>query len=85
MGVVLVADVRIRELALEGLLRGKFGFGKAVPVVHVLVGVHTLVQQELSSFSVGLVLGCYPEGLWWVCHHQPVKGGQQELGAVNEA
>ena len=57
MGVVLVADVRIREFAVEGLLRGKFGFSKAVPVVHVLVGIHALAQQELQSLSDGLALG----------------------------
>ena len=57
MSIILVTDVRIRELAVEGLLRGKFGFGKAVPVVHVLVGIHALAQQELQSLSVGLVLG----------------------------
>ena len=47
--------------------------------------VHALAQQELSSFSVGLVLGCYPESLWRVRRHQPVKRGQQELDAINEA
>ena len=85
MGVVLVADVRIREFAVEGLLRRELWLGKAVPVVHVLIGVHALAQQELSSFSVGLVLGCYREGLWQVRCHQSVKAGQQELDAVNEA
>ena len=75
MGVVLVADMRIREFAVEGFFWREFGFGKAVPVVHVLVGVHALAQQELPSFSVGLVLGCYPEGLWRVRRHQLFKGG----------
>ena len=41
MGVVLVTDMRIRELAVEDLLRGEFGLGEAIPGVHVLVRVHT--------------------------------------------
>ena len=42
MGVVLVTDMRIRELAVEDLLRGMSGLGEAISGVHVLVRVHTL-------------------------------------------
>ena len=46
MGVVLVTDMRISELAVEDLLGGggggEFGLGEAIPGVHVLVKVHTL-------------------------------------------
>ena len=42
MGVVLVTDMRIRELAVEDLLCGETGLGEAIPGVHVLVRVHTL-------------------------------------------
>ena len=31
------------------------------------------------------MLGCYLESLWWAHCNQLVKGGWQELGAVNEA
>ena len=42
MGVVLVTDMRISELAVEDLLGGEFGLGEAIPGVHVLLRVHTL-------------------------------------------
>ena len=42
MGVVLVTDMPIRELAVEDLLQGEFGLGESIPGVPVLVRVHTL-------------------------------------------
>ena len=42
MGVVLGTDTCIREPAVEGFLWREFGLFKAIPGVHVLVGVNTL-------------------------------------------
>ena len=42
MGAVLVTDMRISELVVEGLLWGELGLGEAIPGVHVLVRVHTI-------------------------------------------
>ena len=69
MGIVLVTDMRIRELALEGLLLGDFRLGEGIPGVHVLVR---------------LVLCCDLESLRPVRRHQPVERCKQELGTVNE-
>ena len=82
MGVVHVTDMRIRELAVEGLLRGQFGLGEAIPGVHVLVWVHTLANDQFALCLVCLVLCCDLESLRPVRRHQSVE---QELGAVNEA
>ena len=57
MGVVLVTDMRIGELAVEGFLLEEFGLREAIPDVHILVRVNTLSYKEHPSFSVGLVLG----------------------------
>ena len=45
VGVVLVTDMHIRELAVEGFRwggGGEFGLSEAIPGVHILVGVNTL-------------------------------------------
>ena len=43
MGEVLVTDMRIRKLAVEGFLwGGEFGLSEAIPGVHILVGVNAL-------------------------------------------
>ena len=54
MGVVLVTDMRIGKLAVEGFFffffffwggggrEGEFGLSEAIPGVHILVGVNTL-------------------------------------------
>ena len=81
MGVVILNDV----LAEEGFLGGQFGLCKVLPGVHVLVYVHAFAQQKLSTFTAGLVPACYFEGLRLVGRQQLVKGGQQELGAVDES
>ena len=60
---------------------GQFGLGKVLPV---LVWVHAFAQQKLSPFTAWLVSARYFEGLRLVGSHQLVKGGQQELGAVDE-
>ena len=53
--------------------------------VNVLVWVHAFAHQKLSRFTAGLVPARYFEGLRLVGRHQLVKGGQQELGAVDES
>ena len=55
-----------------------------LPGVHVLIWVHAFAQQKLLPFTAGLVPACNLEGLRLVGHHQLVKGGQQELGVVEE-
>ena len=42
MGVVLVTDMRIGELAVEGFLLGEFGLSETIPGVHILARVNTL-------------------------------------------
>ena len=42
IGVVLVTDMRIRELAVEGFLWWEFGLSEAISGVRILVGVNTL-------------------------------------------
>ena len=56
--------MRITELAVEGFLWGEIGLSKAIPGVHILVGVNTLPHKELPSFSFVLVFGCYLKSLW---------------------
>ena len=42
MGVVLVTDMRIRELAVEGFFWKEFGLSEAILGAHILLGVNTL-------------------------------------------
>ena len=51
----------------------------------MLVWVHTFAQQKITPLLVGLISSCDLEGLGRIGRHQLVKGGQQELGTVDEA
>ena len=42
MGVVIVTDMSIGELAVEDFLMGEFGLSEAIPGVHILVRINTL-------------------------------------------
>lgn len=66
VGVVVVADVLVGELAVEYLFRRELGLGETVPGVHILVGVDALPGQELEPLTVWFVLGCDLERLWLV-------------------
>ena len=85
MPVATITDMLIRELGVEGLLRGKLGLLEALPGVHELIGIDALPHEQSALVLVGLVVGRDMEGLGLICGYQLVEGGLQELGAIDEA
>ena len=65
-------------------LWGQHGLYESLPGIHVLIWVNTLVHEQFTSLFSQLILCCNLKSLQLIGHYQLVKGGQQELGTVDE-
>ena len=61
---------------------GGLGLIKALPGVHVPIGVNTLVHEQFTSLLAWLILCCDLESLGFVVCYELVQRCQQELGNV---
>ena len=83
MLVLSLAHTLTSQLTVEVAHRRQLCLLKSVPGAHVFVGVDTLSHQQVSV--VWLIGASDLESLPWAGTNQPIQGGQQELGRVNES